>query len=131
MTPGQGDWILVIEDEPRSRKLARDIVASMGFDVRDVETAEEGLALLEDALPRVILMDIRLPGISGIDALARIHEHQRTAGIPVIAVTASTLPEYREEIMKLGFFDFVAKPYHFVELAEAIERALDGALRDS
>lgn len=117
--------VLVVEDDQRSRKLACDVARSMELEVIAAESAEEGLSLIEKRLPDIILMDIRLPGMSGQDAFRLLNADSRTCKIPVIAVTASTLPIQKNELLSQGFFDFIAKPYRFIDLLTAIEQALD------
>lgn len=116
--------VLVIEDDLRSRKLACDVARSMELEVLAAESAEEGLSIIEERLPGLILMDIRLPGMSGKDAFKILKGNSRTCEIPVIAVTASTITIQKDELTSLGFTDFISKPYRYIELVAAIEKAL-------
>ena len=116
--------VFVIEDDPRSRKLACDVVLSMQLEVMAAENAEEGLSIIQDHLPDLILMDIRLPGMSGEDAFQILHENSRTCDIPVVAVTASTIAIEKDQLIAQGFTSFISKPYRYIELVAAIEQAL-------
>ena len=105
-----GDLILIVEDDADSRTLVRDILNYNGFQTIESESAEQGLRLAEEHLPSLILMDIHLPGMSGIEALKELRAASRTYGIPVVAVTASVLSEQQENVMKAGFDAFERKP---------------------
>ncbi len=112
--------VLIVEDEERSRKLARDIVASLGFATTEAESAERALEMVCERVPALVLMDIRLPGIDGIEALRRLRLDPRTQAVPVIAVTASVMPDQKARLLAAGFSGFVGKPYHFNELVAAV-----------
>lgn len=119
--------VLIIEDEDRSRKLAADIVSSLGLDTMVASTAEEGLqlAMSEPAALALILMDQRLPGMSGVEALKILRKDEHTCKIPVVCITASVANEDRNAIETFGFDRIVAKPYHFHELTEVIQEFID------
>ena len=116
--------VLIIEDDQRSRKLACDIALSMQLEILEAESAEEGLAIIQKNLPDLILMDIRLPGMSGQDAFLALRTSSRTSEIPVVAVTASTITVQKNDLISIGFADYIAKPYRYTELVAAIEKAL-------
>ena len=102
--------ILVVEDNERNLKLLRDVLEYAGYDVRAARTAEEGITLAVNDPPHLVLMDLRLPGIDGVEALRRLRESPRTAGIPVVAVTAQTMKQDRERALEAGFDGYVEKP---------------------
>jgi len=85
-----GELILVVEDNDKSRKLVRDVLDAMGYAVVEATTGEDGVRLACERLPNLILMDIRLPGIDGVEALRRIRANDATRTIPIIAITASS-----------------------------------------
>lgn len=122
-----GELILVVEDDPRSRKLVVDVLQVKGYRVQEAGTAEEGLRHLSDALPALILMDIQLPGMSGVDALLRIRENPATRALPVIAVTASVMTSETRTLMEAGFDDLERKPVSVAALLAKIRRCLDAA----
>ena len=102
--------ILVVEDNERNLKLLRDVLEYAGYDVRAARTAEEGITLAVNQPPHLVLMDLQLPGIDGIEALRRLRESPRTVDIPVVAVTAQAMKQDRERAMEAGFDGYVEKP---------------------
>ena len=102
--------ILVVEDNERNLKLVRDVLEYVGYDVRVARTAEDGIALAVKEPPDLVLMDLQLPGIDGMEALRRLRENQRTADIPVVAVTAQAMKQDRERALEAGFNGYIEKP---------------------
>jgi two-component system cell cycle response regulator DivK len=105
-----GELILIVEDNDKNRKLVRDVLQFKGYRTVDAETGEVGVALAREMLPALILMDIQLPGISGIDALDQLRADPATRHIPVIAVTASAMTHDRQKILSAGFDAYQSKP---------------------
>jgi two-component system, cell cycle response regulator DivK len=97
------ELILVVEDNDKSRKLVRDVLTFKGYEVVEAETGEEGVRLAQARPPSLVLMDIRLPGIDGIEALRRLRAELTTRGIPVMAMTASVMTAERQTILGAGF----------------------------
>ena len=91
--------ILVVEDNERNLKLLRDVLEYAGYDVRVARTAEDGITLAVSEPPDLVLMDLQLPGIDGMEALRRLRESPRTADIPVVAVTAQAMKQDRERAL--------------------------------
>jgi two-component system cell cycle response regulator DivK len=104
------ELILIVEDNTQNRKLARDLLQVHGYRTLEAETGEDGVAMAAERAPDLVVMDIHLPGMSGIDALARLRAAPATRAIPVIAFTASVMPKDRSVIMAAGFDAFVSKP---------------------
>jgi two-component system cell cycle response regulator DivK len=102
--------ILLVEDNERNLKLVRDVLEYVGYDVRVARTAEDGIALAVKEPPDLVLMDLQLPGIDGMEALRRLRENQRTADIPVVAVTAQAMKQDRERALEAGFNGYIEKP---------------------
>jgi two-component system cell cycle response regulator DivK len=121
-----GELILVVEDNQMNAKLLRDVLASRGYEVAESTTAEEGLEIARARGPALILMDIQLPGMSGIEALQELKKDASTEGIPVLAVTASVMPMERSEILEAGFDGYQSKPISVKELTAEVRRLLDG-----
>jgi two-component system, cell cycle response regulator DivK len=119
--------VLIIEDNERNRKLARDVLNHAGFDTLEAATAEDGLTLAATRRPGLVLMDVQLPGIDGVQALRRLRSDPATARIPVIAVTAFAMKEDRERFLAAGFDNYVEKPLDIRELPRHVAAALDGA----
>ena len=121
------ELIVLIEDHEKNRKLARDVLAHQGYRVAEAESAEEGLALVARERPSLILMDIHLPGIDGIEALRRLRADAATRTIPVIAVTASAMTHDRQKILAAGFDGYQSKPISVRPFLAAVREALDRA----
>jgi two-component system, cell cycle response regulator DivK len=105
-----GELILIVEDNEKNRKLVRDVLQFKGYRTTEAETAELGLELARESRPALILMDIQLPGMSGIDALAHLRADPATRDIPVMAVTASAMTQDRQKILAAGFDAYQSKP---------------------
>jgi two-component system cell cycle response regulator DivK len=104
------DLILIVEDNEKNMKLARDLLRFHGFTVIEATNAEDGLELARAQAPRLVLMDVQLPGMDGVTALGHLRADARTAQIPVVAMTASVMKEDRERFDKAGFDGFITKP---------------------
>jgi two-component system cell cycle response regulator DivK len=104
------ELILVVEDDEKSRKLVRDLLTFKGYEIVEAETGEEGVRLAQERRPSLVLMDIRLPGIDGIQALERLRAEVATRAIPVMAMTASVMTNDRQKVLDAGFDSFQSKP---------------------
>ena len=120
-----GELILIIEDNEKNRKLARDVLQVKGYKTIESETAEEGLKLAIEKSPSLILMDIQLPGMDGIAALKHLKTNPETKSIPVIAITASAMTYNRLTMMAEGFDGFQSKPISVKNFLEEVRRVLD------
>jgi two-component system, cell cycle response regulator DivK len=118
--------ILVVEDNERNLKLLRDVLEYAGYDVRVARTAEDGITLAVSEPPDLVLMDLQLPGIDGIEALRRLRESPRTADIPVVAVTAQAMKQDRERALDAGFNGYVEKPISVRAFPDQVRRFLSG-----
>jgi two-component system, cell cycle response regulator DivK len=121
------ELILIVEDNPQSLKLVRDILQVKGYQTLETATGEEGVRLAHERHPALILMDIQLPGISGIEALQRLRADPVTSATPVIAVTASVMTQDRTRIMAAGFNGFQSKPISVNQLLATVREILDKA----
>jgi two-component system, cell cycle response regulator DivK len=119
------ELILIVEDNEKNRKLARDVLAFNGYRLLEAETGEAGVRLAREHRPELVLMDIQLPGIDGIAALRQLREDPATQRIPVIAVTASAMTHDRQKIMAAGFDGYQSKPLNVKEFVAAVRRMLD------
>jgi len=104
------ELILIVEDNEKNRKLLRDVLQFKGYRTIEAETGEDGVALAMQHKPDLILMDFQLPGIDGIEAFRRIRNASATAHIPIVAVTASSMPEEAKKMKEAGFDGFLTKP---------------------
>lgn len=123
--------VLIVEDNEKNLKLVRDVLQIKGYSTVEAGTAEDGIRLAHERNPDLILMDIHLPGISGIDALKILRADAATAAIPVIAVTASVMQQDRKQITEAGFDAYVGKPINVREFLDAVRSTLaaSGAAR--
>jgi two-component system cell cycle response regulator DivK len=117
--------ILIVEDNEKNLKLVRDVLQVKGFSTLEAGTAEDGITLARESKPDLILMDIHLPGMSGIEALKVLRAEAATATIPVIAVTASVMQQDRKQITEAGFDAYVGKPINLKEFLDAVGAALE------
>ncbi len=124
-----GELILIVEDNEKNRKLARDVLQFKGYRTVEAGTAEEGIQLAQESRPALILMDIHLPGMNGIEALGRLRSDPRTEAIPVMAVTASAMTHDRQRILTAGFDGYQTKPINVKEFLAAVRQVLDGRPR--
>jgi two-component system, cell cycle response regulator DivK len=107
---GDGRLVLIVEDNQRTLKLARDVLQFHGFRTVEAEDGEAGVALAQERVPDVILMDIGLPGMDGMSAARQLKDVAATAGIPVVALTASVMQADRSRFEEVGFAGIIAKP---------------------
>jgi two-component system cell cycle response regulator DivK len=117
--------ILIVEDNEKNMKLARDLLQAKGYQTLEAVTGEDGVRLGKERVPDLVLMDIQLPGISGIEALRQLRADPSAAAIPVIALTASVTPSDRSQITAAGFDAFVSKPISVREFLETVKRLLE------
>ena len=118
------ELILIVEDNEKNRKLARDVLQFKGYRTIEAETGEDGVALALQHKPDLILMDYQLPGIDGIEAFRRIRGDAATAHIPIMAVTASAMPEEAKKMKAAGFDGFQTKPINVKEFVQAVADVL-------
>ena len=121
-----GERILVVEDNEKNMKLFRDVLNAKGYETLEATTGEEAVALTAQHVPDLVLMDIRLPDIGGVEALARLRDDARTASIPVLALTAQAMHGDRERFLEAGFDGYVSKPVDIVELVRAVREHCEG-----
>jgi two-component system, cell cycle response regulator DivK len=118
--------ILVVEDNERNLKLLRDVLEYAGYDVRVARTGEDGVTLAVKEPPDLVLMDLQLPGIDGVEALRQLRASPRTADIPVVAVTAQAMKQDRERVLEAGFDGYVEKPISVRAFPEQVRGYLSG-----
>ncbi len=119
-----GELILIVEDNEKNMKLLRDVLGHRGYRTLEAVTGEEGVALAREHHPALILMDIQLPGIDGIEAFEQLAADEATKNIPVVAVTASAMQEERARIEATGFAGYQPKPIRLREFMAAMEEVL-------
>ena len=125
---GRVSTILYIEDNPDNMRLMEIIIGQTGnMRLLAAYSAEQGLDLAKCEKPDLVLMDINLPGMSGIEALRQFQNTTETQHIPVIAVTAAALPKEIEAGRKAGFTAYITKPFNVPALIQIIENTLEGS----
>ena len=117
--------ILIVEDNEKNMKLARDILRAKGYDTLEAVNGLDGVKLALEHKPDLVLMDIQLPDINGIEAFERIRGHDDTAKMPVVAFTASVTANDRSRITDAGFDGFLSKPINLKEFVETVGRFTD------
>jgi len=120
-----GEQILVVEDNEKSMKLFRDILLATGYRALEATNGGQAVDLAAEHAPALVLMDIHLPDLDGVQALGRLRADERTASIPVLAVTALAMQGDRERFLAAGFDGYVSKPVNVAELLEAVRRICD------
>jgi two-component system cell cycle response regulator DivK len=121
--------ILIVEDNEKNMKLVRDVLQAKGYVTIEAVTGEDGVRLAIERKPDLILMDIQLPGISGIEALRQLRANPETATIPAVAVTASVMQQDRKHITEAGFDAYLAKPLDIKEFLHTVKRILESSRR--
>ena len=119
-----GELILIVEDNDKNMKLLRDVLGHRGYRTLEAVTGEEGVLLAREHIPALVLMDILLPGIDGIQAFKQLAADPATKDIPVIAVTASAMQEERARIEAVGFAGYQPKPIQLKEFMAALDDVL-------
>ena len=118
--------ILVVDDELGIRDLLQEILNDEGHTVEVAENAAQARAARSRDRPDLVLMDIQLPDINGVEAFRRIRAHAATAAVPVVAFTASVTPTDRHRITDAGFDGFIGKPVNLKEFLETVRTTLAG-----
>ena len=118
--------VLIVEDNDKNMKLARDVLQAKGYQTLEAVSGEEGVRLATEKKPDLVLMDIQLPGINGIEAFKQIRADPRTRDIPIVALTASVTPADRSAISAAGFDAFLGKPINLKEFLDTVKRLAEG-----
>ena len=112
--------VLIVDDNDRNRKLAGDVLRLARFRTLEAVTAAEGISIATEHLPDVILMDLRLPDMDGIDAVRMLRAEPRTSRTPIVAVTALPLDVRDDWLVEAGFAGYIAKPIDTGEFPNAV-----------
>jgi two-component system cell cycle response regulator DivK len=121
-----GARILVVEDNDKNMKLFRDVLLAKGYRTVEATTGEAAVALAAEQAPDLVLMDIQLPDIDGVEALGRLRADVRTASVPVLALTAQAMQGDRERFLAAGFDGYISKPVNIAEFVATVEHYCDG-----
>jgi two-component system, cell cycle response regulator DivK len=118
------ELILIVDDKAQNRKLARDVLRFAGFRTLEAGGGVEGIGSAVEHLPDLVLMDIRMPDMNGVDALRELKADERTAEIPVVALTSSTMQGDRERFLASGFDGYLRKPISVREFPDQVRSHL-------
>ena len=121
-----GERILVVEDNEKNMKLFRDVLNATGYRTLEATTGGEAVELATEQAPDLVLMDIQMPDGDGVEALRRLRADERTAAIPVLAVTAQAMQGDRERFLAEGFDGYLSKPVNVGELLGIVRQHCDG-----
>ena len=114
--------VLVVDDNGSNRKLAVDILTAAGFRTLGATTAAQGIALAREHVPDVVLMDLQLPDMNGVEATRNLAAHERTADIPVVAMSATPLEGSDDWLQEAGFAGWLEKPIHAGRFPDQVRR---------
>jgi len=127
--PAERDWIvLLVEDNPVNRKLARNVLRSRGFEVWEATTGEEALKLLHRRRPDLILMDLQLPGMDGLEVTRLVKAEPQTAELPVVALTAHVRAVDEQKAREAGCVGYITKPIRLATFPGQVEAFLTEAI---
>lgn len=121
--------ILIVEDNEKNMKLARDVLQARGYVTLEAVTGEDGVRMAIEKKPDLVLMDIQLPGINGIEALRQVRADPDCARIPIVAFTASVMSADRSQITAAGFDGFLGKPINLKEFLDTVKQVLETGRR--
>jgi len=121
-----GEQILVVEDNAKNMKLLRDVLRATGYRTLEAPTGGQALMLATEHAPALVLMDVRLPDMDGVEALSQLRMDARTASIPVLAVTAQAMKGDAERFKEAGFDGYLSKPVDIDELLTTVEQHCRG-----
>lgn len=113
--------VLIADDDEKSRKLVRDVLHSAGFETVEADNGVDALELAGVRAPVLAVLDIRLPGMDGMQVAKRLRESERTRAIKLVAVTASAMPEDRARILEAGFHGYLSKPIRVKEFLDTVK----------
>ena len=122
--------ILLVEDNPANRKLATTVLEHAGYRVLIADDATTGIAVAHQERPDLILMDIQLPGIDGLEATRRLKATEDTVAIPIVALTAFAMKGDEERILAAGCDGYIAKPFDYKIMIARVAELLAGATGD-
>lgn len=120
-----GKLILIVEDNEWNQKLVGDVLQHRGYRTLEANTAKAGIGLAQESRPDLIVLDIWLPDIDGVQVLEQLRDDPTTSDIPCMAVTASAMADDRAKIIGAGFDAYLSKPFHIKEFLNHVQRLLE------
>jgi two-component system cell cycle response regulator DivK len=124
-----GEQILVVEDNEKNMKLFRDVLQAKGYRTLEASSGGRAVELAIEHRPDLVLMDIQLPDVDGVEALGRLRADDQTASIPVLALTAQAMEGDRERFLAAGFDGYISKPVNIVAFVDSVEQHCGGGGR--
>ena len=119
-----GELILIVDDNAQNRKLARDVLEFAGFRTLEATGGVEGVEMALEQQPDLVLMDIRMPDLGGVEALRLLREDPRAADTPIVALTSSTMRGDEERFLAEGFDGYMQKPISVREFPDQVRAHL-------
>ena len=123
--PATAKTVLIVEDNELNMKLFHDLLEAHGYNILEARTGPEALKMADAHRPDLILMDIQLPEVSGLEVTQKIKNNEELVDIPIIAVTAFAMKGDEERIRQGGCEDYIAKPISVAAFLEKVKRYLD------
>ena len=120
MTDTGKKCILIVEDDPNNLKLFRDILQYKGYATLEAPDGQQAVVMAKSCRPDLILMDMQMPVMNGIEATRRIKEDEATRDIKVVALTANAMDGDDKKMLAAGCHDYISKPIQLVEFIEKI-----------
>ena len=130
MTPAQ-KTVLIIEDEEDAAELFAEMMRVSGFHVMKTSSSAPAIRMMNERKPDVVILDIMMPDISGLDILRQMRRDPELSRIPVVVVSAKSMPADIKNGMEAGAFTYLTKPVGFLDLKEAVERAVGSPTKPS
>lgn len=119
------DWnVVIVDDEPDNRGVLEFVLSSYNATVRTASTGQDCLTMMEEKAPTLLLADIQMAGMSGMELLEKVRAKEKWNSIPVIAITAFAMPGDRERILAAGFTGYISKPLSVMKLVDQIKAAI-------
>ena len=119
--------VLIVDDNAKNLKLARDVLRAAGFRTLEAATGAEGIAFAAERLPDAVLLDLRLPDLGGTEVARRLRDDPRTAGIPIVALSALPIGGDEDWLRAAGFAGYVEKPIDVSRFPNQMRRFCTGA----
>ncbi len=116
--------ILLVEDSPATLDMMQEELELLGYEVTVAKNGVEAVEIAGSELPDLVIMDIHMPKMDGLEATSRIRENPKTQAVPILAATAKALPEDRKKCLAAGCDDYLAKPFTHRELDAALKKLL-------
>ena len=123
-----GERVLIVEDNEKNMKLFRDVLLAKGYRTLEATTGLEAVDMASEHTPDLVLMDIQMPDLDGVQALHRLRGDERTAAIPVLALTAQAMRGDDERFLAEGFDGYISKPVNVRELVGIVRQHCEGRL---